>query len=205
MTFSVGITLGFLLLYYGSALWLLRGGIRLQARALCIGGLMIALTLVLDAIRIPLPTGATMSLCSPVPLLLLAILVDSRLAIVSGWVCGVLALFLSPAWQPVHPAQILIEHMVCFSCLGYAGVFGTDRRWKVLCGIVLASVLKLCGHLLSGVLFFSQNAWEGWGAWGYSMGYNISQNVPLCLIAGIIVMALPLKALGRVVRKEPVI
>ncbi|HIS52148.1 MAG TPA: energy-coupled thiamine transporter ThiT [Candidatus Onthomonas avicola] len=202
MTFSVGITLGFLLLYYGSALWLLRGGIRLQARALCIGGLMIALTLVLDAIRIPLPTGATMSLCSPVPLLLLAILVDSRLAIVSGWVCGVLALFLSPAWQPVHWGQFFVEHMVCFSCLGFAGVFGSDRRWKILCGIVLASVIKFLGHLLSGVLFFSQNAWDGWGAWGYSLGYNLSQNLPLCILSGLIVLALPLQMLRRTVGKE---
>ena len=195
----------FLVLYFGVSVWLLCGKIRLGARELCVCGVMIAMTLILEMIRIPIPTGATIPLASPVPLLLLAVLWDYRLAILSGWVCGIAGIFVVPAWQPVHPAQILIEHMVCFSCLGYAGVFGTDRRWKVLCGIVLASVLKLCGHLLSGVLFFSQNAWEGWGAWGYSLGYNISQNVPLCLIAGIIVMALPLKALGRVVRKEPVI
>ncbi|OUQ17348.1 energy-coupled thiamine transporter ThiT [Lachnoclostridium sp. An138] len=197
-----GITIAFLIFYFGAAAWLLRGGLRLGVRELCICGIMIAMTLTLEMIRIPLPTGATMPLGSPIPLLLLAVILDDRLAILSGWVCAALAIFLIPGWQPVHPMQILIEHMVCFSCLGFAGVFGTDRRWKVFCGILLASVLKLCGHLLSGVLFFSQNAWEGWGAWGYSLGYNISQNVPLCIVSGIVVMALPLKTLRQAVRKE---
>lgn len=197
------ITIVFLVLYFGAAIWYLRGKkLRLGVQELCVCGIMTAMTLVLEMIRIPLPTGATMPLGSPIPLLLLAVLWDGRLAVLSGWVCAVLAIFLIPGWQPVHPMQILIEHMVCFSCLGFAGIFGTDRRWKVFCGILLASALKLCGHLFSGVLFFSQNAWEGWGAWGYSLGYNISQNVPLCIVSGIVVMALPLKALQRAVRKE---
>ena len=57
-------------------------------------------------------------------------------------------------------------------------------------------------HLLSGVLFFSQNAWEGWGAWGYSLSYNISQSIPLCVLSGIIVLTLPLKGLRRAAEKR---
>lgn len=186
--------------YYAVTIFLLRG-IRLDTKAVCISGIMIALTLLLDSIRFPLPTGATISLFSPVPLMLLAVLTDMRLAVLSGWVCGILALFLIPAWHPVHWGQIFVEHLVCFSCLGYTGVFGRDNRRTILCGIVLASLLKFTGHLLSGVLFFSQNAWEGWGAWGYSLSYNISQNAPLCILSGVIVLALPLKSLRRAVEK----
>lgn len=200
---SVIVTVIFLAAYYGSVFFLLRRGIRLTARELALCGVMIALTLILDSVRVPLPTGATISLCSIVPLMVLAILCDYRLAFLSGWVCGIMAMFLIPAWQPVHWAQILVEHLVCFSCMGFVGVFGQDRRWKILCGIVLASVVKILGHLLSGVIFFSQNAWEGWGAWGYSLTFNLSQNLPLCILSGIIVMALPLQNLRRVVRKEP--
>ncbi len=201
MNSSVMITLVFLLIYFGTSFWLLRG-LCLDTKDLCVCGIMIALTLILDSIRIPLPTGATMSLCSPVPFLLLAILWNPRLAIVSGWVCGILAIFLSPAWHPVHWGQIFVEHMVCFSCLGYAGLPGSNRRWKILCGLIIASLLKITGHLLSGVIFFSQNAWDGWGAWGYSLAYNISQNVPLCFLSGLIVIALPLQPLKRTIEKE---
>jgi hypothetical protein len=105
---------------------------------------VIAMTLVLESLYITLPTGATISLCSPVPLLLLAILVDGRLAVLSGWVCGVLVLFLVPEWRLVNWGQFFVEHMVCLSCLGFAGVFGTDRRWKILCGI--AAVVRHQDH-----------------------------------------------------------
>lgn len=202
MSSSTAITIGFLAVYFAVSLRMLRG-LRLDTRSLCVCGIIIALTLILDSVRIPLPTGATISLCSPVPLMLLAILLDKRLAILSGWVCGLLALFLIPVWYPVHWGQVFAEHLVCFSALGYAGIFGSDRRWKILLGILTASLLKLTGHLLSGVLFFSQNAWDGWGAWGYSLAYNISQNVPLCLLCGALILALPLQAMKRAIRKEP--
>lgn len=190
-----------LLLYYSVSLYVIKG-VRLGAKEISLCGIIIALTLILDSIRIPLPTGATMSLCSPVPLLLLAIVVDGRLAILSGWVCGILSMFLNPVWQPVHWGQVFAEHLVCFSCLGYAGSFGSDDRRRVLSGLLLASAIKICGHTLSGVLFFSQNAWEGWGAWGYSLAYNFSQNIPLCLLSGAIVLGLPLQRLKNAVRKE---
>ena len=111
------------------------------------------------------------------------------------------ALLLVPAWQPVHWGQIFAEHLVCFSGLGYAGCFGNHKRWKILCGILLASVIRICGHTLSGVLFFSQNAWDGWSAWGYSLAYNFSQNIPLCLMSGAIVLVLPLGSLKHVIGK----
>ena len=139
-----------------------------------------------------------------VPLMLLAVLCDYRLTFWAGWVCGVVGVFLVPAWRPVHWGQVFAEHLVCFSCMGYVGIFGTDKRWKILCGIALASALKLCGHILSGVIFFSQYAWEGWGAWGYSVVYNISQNMPLCILSAVIVLALPLHTLKRAIGKERV-
>lgn len=191
----------FVLLYYAVTIFLIRG-VRFTTRDLCLCSIVVAMTLVLESIRIPLPTGATISLCSPVPLMLLAIVADYRLSIIAGWVCGLLAMLMVPGWQLVHWGQFLVEHMVCFSCLGYTGIFGTDKRYKILRGMLLASCLKILGHLLSGVVFFSQNAWDGWGAWGYSLAYNLSQNVPLCILSGIIVMALPLNAMKRAVNRR---
>ena len=110
---TLSVTVPQLTAYFGISLYMVKN-IILHAKDLAICGIMIALTLILDSIRIPLPTGATMSLCSPVPLLLLAILWSSKLAIVSGWFCGILAMFLVPAWQPVHWGQLFAKHMIIF-------------------------------------------------------------------------------------------
>lgn len=201
MSITTIVTILFAVGYFLCALTLVRG-LKPATKDLCISGVVIAMTLVLDAIRFPLPTGATISLCSPVPLMLLALVWDKKLAIVSGWACGVLAMLLIPAWAPVHWGQFFVEHMISMSCLGFAGIFGASPRWKALCGITLASVLKLISHTLSGVLFFSQNAWDGWGAWGYSLSYNISQNVPLCVLSGLLVLSLPLNTIRHAIGKE---
>ncbi len=194
MTYVVAIL--FVLGYYAAAALLVRG-VRFTTRSLAISGLMMALTVILESIYIPLPTGSTISLLSPVPLMLLALICSRQLAILAGFLCSFLVLILIPVWYPVHWAQFFVEHAIVFSCLGFAGVFGSSSRWRVVCGMLLASVLKIVAHILSGVLFFSENAWDGWGAFLYSLLYNISSAVPLCLLSGLVVLALPLKVLRR--------
>ncbi len=195
------VTVVFSLVYYTLAILFLRG-IRFTTKDICVCGIIIALTMILDSIYVPLPTGATVSLCGSLPLMLMAILWDKRLAMMSGLVCGVLAIFLIPGWQPVHWGQIFVEHMVCFSCLGFAGVFGNKNRLRITCGLLLSILIKLIGHVLSGALFFSQNAWDGWGAWGYSLAYNISGTVPISLVCVAIILVLPLKSIGHAIGKE---
>ena len=190
------ITAVFTIAYLAVTAWLCRG-LKLNARNLAMGGLACALTLILSAIKIPLPTGAAITCGSWIPLMLLALVYDSRLAFVSGWVCGILAMVLLPAWQPVHWAQIFVEHLVAFSCLGYAGVFGSDKKWKVLAGGLLAILLRFVGQVLSGVIFFSQNAWDGWSAWGYSLTYHLSCKIPEGILTLVILMILPLNTLKK--------
>ena len=190
------IVICFVVLYYLLTFFGIRH-VQFSTKNLCLSGIVIAMTLVLESVQIPLPIGATISLCSPIPLMLFVIVADYRFAIITGWICGILAMLMVPGWQLVHWGQFFVEHMVCFSCLGYTGIWGTDKRYKIVGGMILASGLKIAGHLLSGVVFFSQNAWDDWGAWGYSLAYNLSQNIPLCVLSGIIVMLLPLKAMKR--------
>jgi len=178
--------IGYLLL----TLWLCRG-VKLNVRALCYGGVVCALTLVLAGIRIPLPTGSNITCGSWIPLMILALVYDYKLSIVTGWLCGILVMILLPGWETVHWAQIFVQQLVCFSCLGYAAVFGTDKKWKILCGATVAVVIRIIGHVLSGVIFYSQNAWDGWGAWGYSLAYNLSSRLPEGILSIVIVLLLP--------------
>ena len=128
MTSNV-IAVVFALAYYSVTIWLCRG-VRLDVRSLSFAAVVIALTLVLSSIMVPLPTGAAITAGSWIPLMVLALVYDFRLAFIAGWICGGLATIMVPAWQPVHWGQIFVEHLVCFSCLGYAGVFGNDRRYN---------------------------------------------------------------------------
>ena len=193
----------FTVCYLAVTLWLCRG-LKLNAKSLAMGGLVCAITLILASIMLPLPTGAAITCGSWIPLMLLASVYDYRLAFVSGWICGILSIFLIPAWQPVHWAQIFVENMVCFSCLGYTGIFGSDKRWKLLCGGILGISLKFWAHVFSGVIFFSQNAWDGWGAWGYSLTYHLSSKVPEGAVSLAVLMLLPLGTLKKAAKGDRV-
>ena len=182
------ITAVFAVGYLAATVWLCRG-VKLNARALSLGGVVCALTLVLATIRIPLPTGSNITCASWIPLMLLALVYDYRLSMLTGWVCGILAMILIPGWQAVHWAQIFVQQLVCFSCLGYAG------------GMALAVAIRCAGHVLSGVIFYSQNAWDGWGAWGYSLAYNSSRLIE-GILSILIVSVLPLGVLRRTMVKQ---
>ena len=77
-----------------------------------------------------------------------------------------------------------------------------------LCGLtcaltlVLAIVLKFWGYVLSGVIFFSQNAWAGWGAWGYSLAYHLSSKIPEGILTIAVVLFLPLSGMKKALLKQ---
>lgn len=195
------ITAVFSISYFAVTLWIVRR-VKLNARSICCAGVICALTVVLAGIRIPLPIGSNITCGSWIPLMILSLVIDARLAMLSGWVCGILVMFLIPGWETVHWAQIFVQQLVCFSCLGYAGVFGWEKKWKVLCGTVLAVLIRMIAHVLSGVIFYSQNAWDGWGAWGYSLAYNLSSRLPEGILSVVIVTLLPLSLLRRSINSE---
>lgn len=142
-----------LIAYFGISLWLVKD-VKLTTSSISICAICIALTLILESIFIPLPTGAVITLCSPVPLLVLAI---------------------------------------CF-----------DPKLGILPGLLLAFAIKFMGHAASGVVFFSQNAWSGWGPWAYSMTYHLTSKVPLFLLCTLVMLALPLKTLERLGKSKMV-
>lgn len=197
---NITITIVFTLVYMAVSIYLCRN-LELKTADLCFCGITIALTLVLESIQVPLPTGAKLPLASMLPLMILSVR-NYKYAILSGFVTGIMAMLFVPGWQPVHWGQIFVEHLVCFSCIGYTGIFGSKTKLRLLAGIIIASVLKICGHTLSGVLFFSQNAWDGWGAWAYSLSYNVSQNLPLAIICGCVFLSIPLKTIHYIVKVE---
>ena len=89
-----------------------------------------------------------------------------------------------------------MQQLVCFSCLGYAGVFGSDKRWKAICGMALAVAIRCFGHVISGVIFYSQIAW------GYSLAFNLSSRLPEGILSILIVSVLPLTLMRRAIARR---
>lgn len=186
--------------YLGVTAWLCRG-FRFTTKSLCYGAIVIAMTLVLSCVYIPLPTGASITMGSWLPLMILALIYDYRLSMLSGLICGMLAPFLLPGWSIVHWAQYFLEYMTIFSCMGYAGVFGHEKKSRIVLGSTLAVVLRIVAQVLSGVIFFGQYAWEGWGAWAYSLTFHLTAKVPEGILSILILLALPIGYLSKVVKK----
>lgn len=194
------ITAVFTVIYHMCTIWLCKG-YKLKLRDMATGGLVCALTVLLSCIYIPLPTGGSFTLGACVPIIVLALVADYRLAIITGWISGVLCLLLVPAWQPVHWAQMFAEHLVCFSCLAYVGIWNKNGKVHILVMTAVALAIKLLGHIMSGVAFFSSFAWDGWGTWGYSIAYNLSIWAPELIITLLIVAFLPIKVIKRITNK----
>lgn len=194
---TIIITALFVLAYQIFTIWHCRT-IKLKARDLAVGGMIAALTIVFSfAVRIPLPTGSTVTPLAAVPIMLLAVVYDEKLAMLCGWITGILVIFLLPSWQPVHWGQVLVEHLVCLSCLGYAGIFRTGNKPKILGAMSIALSIKVVGHILSGVLFFSAYAPEGMSPWVYTLTYNLSSSIPETGIAIAIMLVLPLNSIKK--------
>lgn len=190
------ITILFVLAYQLFTIWHCRT-IKLKVKDLAIGGMICALTIILDSIAIPLPTGAKINPGAMIPIMLLAIVYDEKLAMIVGWITGLLVLFLLPGWQPVHWAQIFVEHLICFSCLGYAGIFKSDKKVKLFLGMVIAIAISMFAHVFAGVVFFSEYAPEGTSPFVYSLVYNFSSMIPEAIGTIIIMLLLPIKNIKK--------
>ena len=189
----------FTVVWLGFLLWHCRG-LKFSTRAVTYGALCGAMTMILACIYLPLPTGASISLGSWLPLMVLAVCYDHRLAMVSGLLCGMIAPFLLPGWSLVHWAQYFLEYMTIFSCMGCAGLFG-QTRGKILLGALLAIFLRFWAQVLSGVVFFGQYAWEGFGAWGYSLLFHLSGKIPEGILTVAILLALPMERLSKFAKR----
>ena len=190
----------FTVCFLGTTAYLCRG-FRFNTRSLCYGAIVIAATCVLTCLYIPLPTGASITFGSWLPLMILALTYDYRLSMLSGWVCGMITPFLLPGWSLVHWAQYFLEYMTIFTCMGYAGLWGFEKKSRLILGATLAVLLRFTAQVLSGVVFFGQYAWEGWGAWGYSLTFHLSGKVPEGIITILILLVLPLGTMKKAALK----
>lgn len=175
--------------------------LKLDSKAICVAGLVVSASIVLSfLVHIPIGFNDASIGLSCIPIILLAFIYSPALAMIAGIVTAILSAFLVPSWAPVHPMQILVEHYVTFAALGFAGVFGSDKKYKIILGVLIAYLIKIAAHVFSGYLFFGMYAPEGMSVWRYTLVYNITSKGIEALVVVVIMWILPVEGIKKIVR-----
>jgi thiamine transporter len=139
-----------------------------------------------------------------IPILLFAIKWGVGPGVLVGATYGILDFILKPYFY--HPIQFLLDYPIAFGLLGLAGIGSKKNEnnkykeyFSLILGIVLGIGGRMVSHVLSGVIFFSENAGD-LNTWRYSIEYNATYLVPE-LIISIAVLVFIWKPLKRVIKK----
>ena len=159
---------------------------------------MVALATVLSLIVLfKMPQGGSVTAASMVPLILFAYKWGVGPGILAGLAHGAIQAILPGAYV-MHPVQFLLDYPVAFALLGLAGLF-RQKSWGVYPGTIVAIILRLFCHVVSGVVFFAAYAPEGQNVWLYSTVYNgtfLGAELGISLVVlGLLYTALPKKYL----------
>lgn len=160
-------------------------------------GMAMALTCVLGMIRFyHFPQGGSITPGRLVPILLIAFIYGPEIGLFTGFVYGILDLFMDP--YIVSPVQVLFDYPLAFMMMGLAGFFKKNKP----VGVVVATLGRMLCSTISGVVFFAEYAPEGMSP----LAYSLSVNVPVVGIEGliclVIVMALPINELIKQTSKN---
>jgi len=147
-------------------------------------GLSIAISFVLSYIRLyRWPQGGSITPASMLPLFVFAYFFGVKAGLAAGTAYGFLQLIQGP--YIVHWAQVLLDYVIAYTVLGFAGYF-KDSLHK---GIVLGGFMRFFCSFLSGVIFFGEYAPEGMNTILYSLLVNlliIGTETIICLAVSLI-------------------
>lgn len=173
-------------------------GFKFNTKSLTRIGIMAAITIVLYMIKlVPFPQGGGFSLLSVLPIMVLSIVVGIEEAILCGIIVGGLKGVFLP---PIHPIQLPLDYFCSMMVLGFAAIFGTDKKLQIILGASLVGLLSIICSVLSGVVFFWQFAPEGMNVWTYSIGYNFLGYGIEVLLSIIVLNILPLMSIKQILK-----
>ena len=171
-----------------------------DVRTLVVIALFAAIAFVLNTIKLfTMPYGGSVSCCSMMPILLLAILLGNRAGLFGGLVLGCLSI-VNGAYI-IHPIQFLLDYILPYTALGLAGFWGYGNKKMVFLGAWIAVMLSVSCNIVSGAVYFGSYAPEGMNPWVYSIGYNLLSNGLEGLLSILVLMLLPLKQVASVIVK----
>lgn len=164
---------------------------------------MLSLATVLSILPIlELPYGGSVTVCSAVPLLIIAYRHGSKWGVFAGVVYGILQMLLGMKnvmyfTTPLSIlAVILLDYVLAFAVLGLGGIFRKTFKKQVpamVCGGVLALFLRYILHTIAGATVWAGLSIPSQAALAYSLAYNATYMIPETLVT-----ALGAALIGRV-------
>lgn len=170
---------------------------KLDTKKMVMVALFAASSFVLSKINlIQYPQGGGLDLLSSLPILMIGLLYGPIVGMTCGLITGLLSLIGSP--YIIHPAQLLLDYILPTMLLGFSGLFGSDSKKNIIIGCILAVLLRQVSHVLSGYVYFSEYAWEGWNPLAYSIVYNFSGTGVEGLLSTLVLTLMPLNRIKKI-------
>lgn len=171
--------------------------IKFSTRMLVYISLMIAITLLLQQIRLyHFPQGGSVTIGSMIPIMLVTFRYGAPVGMFTGFIFGLINIILDPFI--LHPIQVLFDYPLPNMAAGLAAIFPTN----FIAATVLVYFGKFACHFISGAVFFASYAPEGISPIMYSLTVNASIIVPECIICCILMKVLPIERLLNAMDKK---
>lgn len=153
---------------------------------------MLAASFVLSLIPVVnMPFGGSVTLCSMLPVLLIAYRHGTSWGLLTGFAGSLLQLLMglnnlsyATSWYAVV-AIILLDYVIAFTALGLGGVFRKthlSQTAKVLAGVLLCCCIRYACHFVSGMTVWRDLSAPLTDALIYSLSYNAAYMVPETII-----------------------
>ena len=148
----------------------LKNGKKFDSKKIAFAGICVSLSFTLAVIKIsPVESGGSITLASFVPILIFAYVYGVADGLMVGLIHGLLNFIEHP--YILTPATFIFDYLLAFISVGVMGFFGKIKReekacWPIVLGCVAVFSLRFISHLLSGMIFFMQDAvWVSFPAW----------------------------------------
>lgn len=169
---------------------------KLNTKIMIIIALFAAIHLVLSKIKfISYPQGGGIDLLSSLPILIVGLLYGPVIGMTCGLVAGIVSLIGGELYI-IHPAQFLLDYILPSMLLGMSGIFGSETKGKIFIGCIIAVLLKLTAHVLSGCVYFAEYA-KGMNPLLYSLIYNGSSVGVEGLLSSISIAVIPIERIRK--------
>lgn len=155
---------------------------------LCESAVMIALATVLSLITFAnLPFGGSVTLCSMLPLVLIAYRYGCKWGFLTGAVYGLVQMILGAenltyGTSVIAVASIILfDYLVAFGVIGFGGIFRNkigNQSVELCVGTLFACALRYICHFITGSTVWGGMAPEGTPVWIYSLTYNATYMIP---------------------------
>ena len=157
----------------------LKSGKKFDAKQIAFAGICVAMSFTLAVLKFsPVQYGGSITLASFVPIMIYAYVYGVTDGLLVGLIHGLLNFIEDP--YILTPATLVFDYLLAFMSVGVMGFFGKMQRKEKGCmplvlGAICVFVLRFTSHLISGMIFFSQNAvWVDFPAWATSNAFVYS-------------------------------